>query len=138
MSDYIPSNRNPFDVSSKRLQIILDLVQDTIVYFGLSLLFGILIEKLFFPETFDVVKNRSTISLIFLICLQLIFDAVAIFYITLLAESLTRWTNVGPHSSVQQKADASIVGSIIIALVFIGAQGSLVLRIRELVRRLSL
>lgn len=137
MSDYV-NNRDPFDFSTRRLQIILDLIQDTIVYFVLSLVFGILIEKLFFPETIDVVKSRSIEGLIFLICLQLIFDAVSIYYITLLAESLTRWSNIGPHSSGQRSSDASIVGSIIIALVFIGAQGSLVLRIRELVRRLSL
>lgn len=123
--------------SGRRVQIVIDLVQDTIIYFVLSLIAGIMIERFFFPEQPNDITKHSTFTLIVLILLQLIFDAVAIYYIELIAETIPSVVRVGPDTVRIRTQSVNIVGGVVISLVFIAAQRSLILRIREVIDRVN-
>lgn len=123
------------DISSNNpVRVIIDLSQDVIEYFILSLAAGIIIESLFFPENPDSITKRSTFTLIVLIILQLILDAIAIYYIQLIVRSIPSIANVEDTPKIRD-ISANIVGAIVISLVFISAQRSLITRIREVIER---
>lgn len=134
-SEYSKLYKSLTDVSSRRFQSLLDLIQSTVVYFILALTLGSLIEKIFAIEDIEHVKQRSTLGLIILILAQLIVNAIAIYYIGIIASHITPVTNVGPHARGDRKEELSISGGIVVSLIFVACQTSLIIRIRELIDR---
>ncbi|AYV86214.1 MAG: hypothetical protein Solumvirus2_21 [Solumvirus sp.] len=126
------------DTSKERLQSLLDLIQDVFIYGVLGFISGSIIERIFAPEDVNIVKSHSTFVLILLIFLQLIVDAIAIFYINLFITALPRFTNIARHTRRDKMNEIDVVGSVVISLIFFGTQTTLILRIRELVNRLKI
>lgn len=112
--------------------IAVDLIQDTITLLILSILFGRLIERLFFPEenTPHTIRNKSTLMLAILVYAQLLIDVVAVYFIRGIVRRIPPLVGQG-----RPREMTDVEMSLIIALVFIACQPSLLLRINALVHR---
>jgi hypothetical protein len=116
-----------FDFSLTRLMKLFEIAKHTMIYFVIALFFGSIIDKIFPYETEEKAKNRSNLSLVTLIVLQMGLDAVTIFYINTIGVLF-------PGSK-----EAKNIGRVIaIAVAFIGIQPSLAIRIKELSSRLEI
>ncbi len=124
------------DGSKRRLQQVADIVQDVVLIFVLALIVGSLIEAVFFPERLEHIQKHSTLTLTILVVLQLIINAVAIFYLVLIVNAVPKVIQMYPQYSGTSAAQAA--STAVIGLVFVGAQTSLLARIAELCRRFRL
>jgi hypothetical protein len=120
--------------------VILDLTQDVFIYSLLSLGAGLIIEKLFTPEDVSKVHQRSTIELVILVILQLLFDAFAIYLIFMIVSNLpTASQLVGLNVPTEKRnVISNITSGIIISLIFLNAQPTLRRRIDEILQRFKL
>lgn len=111
---------------------VLDLIQDTFILLVLSILFGRLIERLFFPEGGNIypIRQRGTLTLAILVYAQLLIDVIAVYIIRRIVR---RFPSISGRKSSREMTDVEM--SLVISVVFIACQPSLILRINELIRR---
>lgn len=125
---------NIMDLSTSRIQKILEIGQYTILYFIMGMVAGVTLEYTFPRDNAITVKKRSLFYLIFYVSLQLVTLTIVIYYINkivLLVPFLFKFTS---YYVPGLKSEYSR-GVIALTIVFISSQPSLITRIAEIKTR---
>ena len=134
--DFKREFNNLIDISPSRWMTLVDIIQEVAVYLILAIFFGLLVEKIFFPEELTLPQriNRPTWQIIILIFFQLALDAIVIYYLVMIARLVPLAFNRNLSVSTTY---VSLRAAFVISFVFIGLQASLLARLNELSRRLK-